>query len=91
MDDVIDGTPSVEEEIQNHQNPASDTPIVKSITTKTTVSSTPTANTIEASVNEQKQAALPQTGNQKQSTLSIIGLSMLSLLSFGLLKNKKRA
>lgn len=91
MDDVIDGTPSVEEEIQNHQNPASDTPIVKSITTKTTVSSTPTANTIEAPVNEQKQATLPQTGNQKQSTLSIIGLSMLSLLSFGLLKNKKRA
>lgn len=91
MDDVIDGTPSVEEEIQNHQDPASDAPIVKNTITKTTVNSTPVASAIVTPASEQKQATLPQTGDQKQNTLSIIGLSMLSLLSFGLLKNKKRA
>lgn len=91
MDDVIDGTPSIKEEIQNHQDLTSDTPIVENITTKTTVNSTPVASAIVTPASEQKQTALPQTGDQKQSTLSIIGLSMLSLLSFGLLKNKKRA
>lgn len=90
-DDVIDGTPSIKEEIQNHQDLTSDTPIVENITTKTTVNSTPVASAIVTPASEQKQTALPQTGDQKQNTLSIIGLSMLSLLSFGLLKNKKRA
>lgn len=91
MDDVIDGTPSIKEEIQNYQDPTSDAPIVENITTKTTVNSTPETSAIVTPVSEQKQATLPQTGDQKQNTLSIIGLSMLSLLSFGLLKNKKRA
>lgn len=91
MDDVIDGTPSIKEEIQNHQDLTSDTPIVENITTKTTVNSTPVASAIVTPASEQKQTTLPQTGDQKQNTLSIIGLSMLSLLSFGLLKNKKRA
>lgn len=91
MDDVIDGTPSIKEETQNHQDLTSDAPIVENITTKATVSSTPETSAIVTPASEQKQTALPQTGDQKQSMLSIIGLSMLSLLSFGLLKNKKRA
>lgn len=91
MDDVIDGTPSIKEEIQNHQDPTSDAPIIENITTKTTVNSTPETSAIVTPASEQKQTALPQTGDQKQNTLSIIGLSMLSLLGFGLLKNKKRA
>lgn len=105
MDNVIDGTPSVEEEIQNHQDPTSDkpvnhdvkTPVVENTitnvqaTTKTTIDPAPVVSTIATPVNEQKQTTLPQTGNQKQNTLSIIGLSMLSLLSFGLLKSKKHA
>ena len=92
MDDVIDGTPSIKEEIQNHQDltSTSDAPIVENLTTKTTVNSTPETKAIVTPASEQKQATLPQTGDQKQNTLSIIGLSMLSLLSFGLLKNKKR-
>lgn len=105
MDDVIDGTPSVEEEIQNHQDPTSDEPINSDINTpvaestitnvqatkKASVNPAPVVNTIATSTSGQKQTALPQTGNQKQNVLSIIGLSMLSLFSFGLLKNKKHA
>lgn len=90
-DDIIDDTPSIKEEIQNHQDLTSNAPIVEKITAKTTVNSTPEASAIVTQASEQKQATLPQNGNQKQNTLSIIGLSMLSLLSFGLLKNKKRA
>lgn len=104
MDDVINGTPSVEEEIQNHQDPTSDEPVNHDVkapvventitnvqaTTKTTIDPAPVASTITTPVNKQKQTTLPQTGNQKQNALSIISLSMISLLSFGLLKSKKR-
>lgn len=105
MDDAIDGTPSVEEEIQNHQDPTSDAPInnfknapvientITSVQTtrKNAVNPTPVVSTITTPTSAQKQTTLPQTGNQKQNVLSIIGLSMISLLSFGLLKSKKRA
>lgn len=60
-------------------------------TEQATINSTSVASTITTPTSEQKQTKLPQTGNQKQNTLSIIGLSMISLLSFGLLKSKKRA